>query len=138
MASLNQATLIGYVGDAPKINQTRTGRKVASLSVATTDKGFTKQDGSVVADRTEWHNVILWGKLAEIAEKYIRKGSMIFVQGKMRTRAYDDAQGVKKYITEIECDSLQLLDRKTDASANPQSQTPQPQTCTGDDDDLPF
>lgn len=138
MASLNQATLIGYVGDAPKINQTRTGRKVASLSVATTDKGFTKQDGSVVADRTEWHNVILWGKLAEIAEKYIRKGSMIFVQGKMRTRAYDDAQGVKKYITEIECDSLQLLDRKTDASANPQSQTPQPQTYTGDDDDFPF
>lgn len=133
MASLNQATLIGYVGDAPKINQTRTGRKVASLSVATTEKGFTKQDGSVVADRTEWHNVILWGKLAEIAEKYIRKGSMIFVQGKMRTRAYDDAQGVKKYITEIECDSLQLLDRKTDASATPQSQT-----YTGGDDDLPF
>lgn len=138
MASLNQASIIGFVGDAPKINQTKTGRKVASLSVATTEKGFTKQDGTVVADKTEWHNIILWGKLAEIAEKYIRKGSSIFVQGKMRTRSYDDSQGVKRYITEIECETLQLLDRKTDASANPQSQTSQPQTYTGGDDDLPF
>lgn len=137
MASLNQATLIGYVGDAPKINQTKTGRKVASLSVATTEKGFTKQDGSVIPDRTEWHNVILWGKLAEIAEKYIRKGSMVFVQGKMRTRSYDDAQGVKKYITEIECDTLQLLDRRTDATAsNQQPQYSQPQNFG--DDGLPF
>ena len=106
MASLNQATIIGFLGDNPKINTTQSGRKMASFSVATTEKGYQKRDGTVIQDKTEWHNVVIWGSLAEIAEKYLHRGSSVFVQGKIRTRAYDDKNGVKKYITEIDADTL--------------------------------
>lgn len=123
MASLNQASIIGFVGDAPRVNQTQTGRKVASLSIATTEKGFTTNSGKVIPDRTEWHRVVIWGNLAEIAEKYIRKGSSIFVQGKLRTREYEQ-DGVKKSVTEIEADTLQFLDRKTENGSSPAAYPP--------------
>lgn len=152
MASLNQATIIGFLGDNPKINTTQNGRKMASFSVATTEKGYQKRDGTVIQDKTEWHNVVIWGSLAEIAEKYLHRGSSVFVQGKIRTRAYDDRNGVKKYITEIDADTLQMLDRKPNDQQQSQgygnnnapyyppqqpqqpSSTPQPKN----DDDLPF
>lgn len=79
MASLNQATIIGYVGDVPKISNTQNGRKVASFAIATTEKGYTSKSGVQYPDRTEWHNIVLWGNLAEIAEKYLRKGSSVFI-----------------------------------------------------------
>lgn len=145
MASLNQATIIGYVGDVPKISNTQNGRKVASFAIATTEKGYTSKSGVQYPDRTEWHNIVLWGNLAEIAEKYLRKGSSVLVQGKMRTRSYDDKNGVKRYITEIEGETMQMLDRRTDntttptilndvqpAYSNQQPQTPHK------DNDLPF
>lgn len=147
MASLNQATIIGFLGDNPKINTTQNGRKMASFSVATTEKGYQKRDGTVIQDKTEWHNVVIWGSLAEIAEKYLHRGSSVFVQGKIRTRAYDDRNGVKKYITEIDAYTLQMLDRKpneqhqsqnynNNAPFPPQPQQPSPQPKN--DDDLPF
>lgn len=145
MASLNQATIIGYVGDVPKISNTQNGRKVASFAIATTEKGYTSKSGVQYPDRTEWHNIVLWGNLAEIAEKYLRKGSSVFIQGKMRTRSYDDKNGVKRYITEIEGETMQMLDRRADnatslsiqndvqpAYSNQQTQVSQK------DDDLPF
>lgn len=150
MASLNQATIIGYVGDVPKIANTQNGRKVASFAVATTEKGYTSKSGVQYPDRTEWHNVVLWGNLAEIAEKFLRKGSSVFIQGKMRTRSYDDKNGVKRYITEIEGDTMQMLDRRTDNASSPAMQN-EVQTNYGNDygisgqqqemqkdDDLPF
>lgn len=111
MATLNQASIMGFVGADPKINITQSGRKVASFSIATTEPSFTTKDGKVVAERTEWHNIVLWGRTAEVAERYIRKGSSVFVQGKIRTRSYQDKQGQTKYITEIEGELLQMLDR---------------------------
>lgn len=126
MATLNQASIIGFVGADPKVNITQSGRKVASFSIATTEPSFTTKDGKVVAERTEWHNVVLWGRMAEVAERYIRKGSSVFVQGKIRTRSYQDAQGQTKYITEIEGELLQMLDRPKNggdtASASQQQQ----------------
>lgn len=116
-ATLNQAMVIGFVGDDPKVTATQSNRKVASFSIATTEKGHTKQDGTTTPDKTEWHNIVAWNKLAEIAEKYIHKGSMVFVQGKMRTRSYEDKNGATKFITEIITDNMQLLDRK---GLNPQ------------------
>ena len=104
MASINQATVIGFVGDEPKVSTTQAGRKVASFAIATTEKGYTAQNGTTYPDRTEWHNIVLWGKLAEVAEKFLHKGSSVFVQGKMRTRSYEDKNGLKRYITEIEGD----------------------------------
>lgn len=111
MATLNQASIMGFVGADPKINITQSGRKVASFSIATTEPSFTTKDGKVVAERTEWHNIVLWGRTAEVAERYIRKGSSVFVQGKIRNRSYQDKQGQTRYITEIEGELLQMLDR---------------------------
>lgn len=146
MASINQATVIGFIGDEPKVSTTQAGRKVASFAVATTEKGYTAQNGTTYPDRTEWHNIVLWGKLAEVAEKFLHKGSSVFVQGKMRTRSYEDKNGLKRYITEIEGDIMQMLDRKADANQSEvqqqsiqTSQTPNnPSAYKKDDDDLPF
>lgn len=112
MASVNQATVIGFVGDTPKIITGQTGSKMATLSIATTEKGYTKQNGQVVEDKTEWHNVVVFGKLSDVIERYVGKGSSLYVQGKMRTRSYDDKNGIKRYTTEIIAETLQLLDRK--------------------------
>lgn len=112
MASINQATVVGFLGEEPKVSTTQTGRKVASFSVATTEKGYTAQNGTQYPDKTEWHNVVIWGKLAEVAEKYLHKGSSVYIQGKMRTRSYEDKNQIKRYITEIECDVMQMLDRR--------------------------
>lgn len=146
MASVNQATIIGFVGDEPRINtaQNGSGRMIASLSIATTEKGYTKQDGTQVPDRTEWHNVVLFGRLADVAKNYIHKGSSLYIQGKLRTRAYDDKNGIKRYTTEIVADTMQMLDRKTESgstgsnnpSMNQQPGFPPPPNA--EDEDLPF
>lgn len=143
MASFNQATVIGFVGDEPRVNITQTGRKMATLSIATTEKGYTRKDGTQVQDRTEWHNIVLWGKLAEVAESYVHKGASLFVQGKMRTRSYEK-DGIKRFVTEIEGETLQLLDRRQTGAQGggyaPQTQNiQQPQVQQqANDDDLPF
>lgn len=111
MGSLNQANIIGFVGADPRINVTGSGKKVATFSVATTEPGFTTREGKVVPERTEWHYVVFRGRPAEVAERYIRKGSQVFVQGKIRTRGYLDSQGQPKFSTEIEGEQLQLLGR---------------------------
>lgn len=115
MASVNMAVIVGYVGDNPKVNMTQTGRKVAGITVATTEKGYTAQSGVTYPDKTEWHQIVLWGRLAEVVEKYVHKGSMVYVQGKLRTRSYDK-DGITRYTTEIEAEILQMLDRSPNAS----------------------
>ena len=98
MASVNMAVVVGYVGDNPKVNMTQTGRKVAGITVATTEKGYTTQIGVTYPDKTEWHQIVLWGRLAEVVEKYVHKGSMVYVQGKLRTRSYEK-DGITRYTT---------------------------------------
>lgn len=120
MASLNQMTLIGNIGQDPKIAQSANGLKIASFSVATTERGYTRQDGTKVEDQTEWHNVVLFGKLAEVAERFLHKGSSVFIQGKLKTRSYDGKDGVKRYMTEVVGGVMQMLDpkEKSGQSAN--------------------
>lgn len=113
MASVNIAIVLGFVGDNPRINTTQSGRRVANFSVATTEKGYTAQNGTSYPDRTEWHNIICWGKMVDVVEKFVRKGSQLYIQGKMRTRSYEK-EGQTRYSFEIECESLQLLDRRSD------------------------
>lgn len=115
MASFNQATIIGFVGDEPRIIQTQSDTAMASFSIATTERGYQRHDGTQVDDRTEWHNVVFFGKPAEIIGRYVHKGSSLFVQGKLRTRNYEDKDGIKRYVTEIIGDNFQLLDKKTDS-----------------------
>ena len=122
--SVNKVLLIGNVGKDPEVRYFDNGGAVANFSLATTERGYTAANGTQVPDRTEWHNVVLWRGLAEIAEKYVRKGSKIFVEGRIRTRSYDDSAGNKRYVTEIWGDNMELLDRKPDGQASPLSTPP--------------
>ncbi len=110
--AINKVILVGNVGKDPEVRYFDNGGAVANFTLATTERGYTAANGTVVPDRTEWHNIVLWRALAEIAEKYIRKGSKIYIEGKIRTRSYDDASGNKRYVTEIYADNLELLDRR--------------------------
>ena len=143
MANVNIAIVVGFVGDNPRVNTTQSGRKVASFTIATTEKGYTTQQGVTYPDKTEWHNIVCWGKTAEVVERFVRKGNSLYIQGKMRTRSYDK-DGQTRYVTEIECETLQLLDRRTDNNGNTQTQqqTAYPQNTQthiqNDNDNLPF
>jgi single-strand DNA-binding protein len=107
--ALNKVFLIGNAGKDPEVHYFDSNTRKATVTLATTDRGYTKQDGTVVQDRTEWHNIVFWRGLAEVVEKYVRKGSKIFVEGKITSRSYEDKTGVKRYVTEIVADNLELL-----------------------------
>ncbi len=129
--SVNKVILVGNVGKDPEVRYFDNGGAVANFSLATTEKGYTAANGTQVPDRTEWHNVVLWRGLAEIAEKYVRKGSKLYIEGKIRTRSYDDSAGNKRYITEIWGDNMELLDRKPEGQpATPFPQPPAQETAT--------
>jgi single-strand DNA-binding protein len=124
--SVNKIILIGNVGKDPEVRYYDNGGAVANFSLATTERGYTAANGTQVPDRTEWHNIVLWRGLAEIAEKYVHKGSKIYIEGKIRTRSYDDQQGIKRYVTEVWGDTLELLDRKPDNGQSNRPPFPEP------------
>ena len=132
--SLNKIMLIGHVGKEPDVRTLDGGVKVATFSLATTEKGYTLQNGTHVPDRTEWHNVVVLRGLADVVEKYIHKGDKLYVEGKIRTRSYDDKSGVKRFITEVFTDSMEILSGKT---RKPEHQDNQPDDSV-QYDDLPF
>ncbi|OWY22147.1 single-stranded DNA-binding protein [Sphingobacteriales bacterium UPWRP_1] len=145
--SLNKVLLVGNLGKDPEIQNFESGSKKASFSLATSER-YTNRDGQSV-ENTEWHNIVCWGKLAEIAEKYLQKGKMVFVEGKIKTRSWEDKEGNKRYITEIEANSFQMLGSKgTESShsggddysksggSSASNQTTPPAVDSGDD--LPF
>ena len=110
--SINKVILIGNVGRDPEIRYTAPGQAVASFSLATTERGYTAANGTQVPDRTEWHSIVMWGKNAEIAERYIRKGSQLHIEGKLRTRTWEDKNQIKRQVTEIYVDTFDFLGRK--------------------------
>ena len=110
--SINKVILIGNVGRDPDIRYTAPGQVVASFSLATTERGYTAANGTQVPDRTEWHSIVMWGKNAEIAERYIRKGSQLYIEGKLRTRTWEDKNQNKRQVTEIYVDTFDFLGRK--------------------------
>lgn len=125
--SINKVILLGHAGKDPDVKDVA-GTKVANLSLATTEKGYTLQNGIQVPDRTEWHSLIFWKGLAEVVEKYVRKGSQIYIEGKIKTRQYEDRTGSKRYVTEIFVDKLELLgSRLAQQEASPQSKLYQPE-----------
>ena len=145
--SVNKVILIGNVGKDPEVRYLDNNVAVANLTLATTERGYTQTNGTVVPDRTEWHNIVLWRGLAEVAEKYVRKGSQIYIEGKIRTRTWDDKEGNKRYTTEIYADNMQLLGKRPDAPQNtenqvkaePQAANPSsPSTENDEADGLPF
>jgi len=146
--SVNKVILIGNVGKDPEVRYLDNNVAVANLTLATTERGYTQANGTVVPDRTEWHNIVLWRGLAEIAEKYVRKGSQIFIEGRLRTRTWDDKEGNKRYTTEIYADNMQLLGKRSDSPQNAENQAkaePQQQAASAsfsaendEADGLPF
>lgn len=115
--------LIGNVGKDPEIRYVDAGVCVASMLLATTERGYKLQNGTEVPDRTEWHNIVLWRGLAETVEKYVKKGDKLYIEGKIHTRSYDDRNGVKRYVTEIWADAMEMLTPKP--VSQPQAGQPQ-------------
>lgn len=131
--SVNKVILIGNVGQDPKVRYYDSGSAVATLSLATSDRGYTLPNGTQVPERTEWHNLVFWRSLAETVEKYVHKGDKLYVEGKLRTRSYDDQNGVKRYVTEINVDQMEMLTPRS-AGAQPQAgagPAPQGKTNSG-------
>ena len=144
--SVNKAILIGYVGNDPEVRYIDSGIPVCNFRLATSEV-YKNRNGERITS-TEWHNIVLWRGLAEVAEKYVKKGTQLYIDGRIRTRSWDDKDGNKRYTTEIIGDNMQLLGKRMDESsgtsepdkpAEPMHQEPDK---TGPEinetDDLPF
>ena len=141
--SVNKVILIGNVGKDPDVRYLDNGVAVATFSLATTERGYTLQNGTQVPDRTEWHNIVLWRGLAQTAEKYVHKGDKLYIEGKIKSRSYDDQNGIKRTIVEIFADNMEMLTPRGTAQSQgvaPASQAvqPQPMASGSVDEDLPF
>ena len=140
--SVNKVILIGNVGKDPDVRYLDSGVAVATFSLATTERGYTLQNGTQVPDRTEWHNIVLWRGLAQTAEKYVHKGDKLYIEGKIRSRSYDDQNGVKRSIVEIFADNMEMLTPRgasqPQAQAVPAQQPVQQPVAENTSDDLPF
>lgn len=146
--SVNKVILIGNVGKEPEVRYIDQGVAVARLTLATTDRAYTLPNGTQVPERTEWHSVILWRRLAEIVEQYVHKGDKLYIEGRLRTNNYADKQGHTRYMTEIYAETLELLTpRQRPQQTQPaQTQAPAPITPSANapqqekanDDECPF
>lgn len=147
--ALNRVMLIGNIGKKPELREMN-GFKVLNLTVATTDKGYIKKDGTQVPDRTEWHDCVAWNNTAEVLAKYVDKGDKIFISGKLRHRKSEN-NGTTRYYTDVEIEEFEFLPKNDGSQASqdkPAPQAPEPQPVPtqpqdlfggGDDDDeLPF
>jgi single-strand DNA-binding protein len=154
--SVNKVILVGNVGKDPETRYLEGGTAVCSFPLATSET-YRNRDGDRVTN-TEWHNIVLWRGLAEVAEKYVRKGSQLYIEGRIRTRSWDDRDGNKRYTTEIVGDNMQMLGKRSDEAGTPDDtgpaavpQTPSQPKETGngrdfndvgsgpdESDDLPF
>ncbi|UXP33587.1 single-stranded DNA-binding protein [Reichenbachiella agarivorans] len=116
MAGVNKVILVGNLGKDPEVRHLENGRAVANFSMATSETYKNKQGERVTT--TEWHNLVLWSPLAEIAEKYLKKGNQVYIEGKLTSRSYEDKDGVTKYITEVVGREMTLLGGRPDGAAS--------------------
>ena len=122
--SLNKVMLIGNVGKDPEVRHLESGAVTASFTLATTERY--KDKNGETKEQTEWHNIVCWRSLAEIVEKYVRKGTQLYIEGRIRTRSYSDRDGNTRYITEINADNLQMLGRKGESTGYQAPAAPAP------------
>ena len=140
-SSVNKVIIVGNLGQDPEARFTPQGTAVTNLSLAT-NEAWKDQNGEM-QDRTEWHRVVLYGRPAETAAEYMKKGQMVYVEGRLNTREWEDKNQIKRKTTEIRCDNFTMLGRRSDnqgggaPSTGAMSTAPSPSTST-DDDDLPF
>lgn len=142
MAGINKVILVGNLGKDPEVRYLEGGTAVANFPIATSETYKDRTSGERKTN-TEWHNIVVWRGLAEIAEKYLKKGSQIYLEGKLRTRQWQDKDGNNRYTTEVVADNLQMLGRKDDNSSAPASKpatptAPEVDNSANEVDDLPF
>ena len=132
--TVNRVTLIGRLGADPQLRYTPSGKASATFNLAT-NASWKDQEGQQ-QERTDWHRIVAWGRLAEVMGEWLKKGSMVYLEGRLQTRNYDDANGVKKYITEVVVNDMEMLGNKGESnstgSAFPEEPQPSPPS------DLPF
>ncbi|HEY1038083.1 MAG TPA: single-stranded DNA-binding protein [Bacteroidia bacterium] len=136
MAGVNKVILVGYLGKDPEMRHLEGGLARINFNMATTEV-FKDKNGNRI-EHTEWHHILLWRNLAENAEKLLKKGSHIYLEGKLQTRDWTDKDGHKHYITEIVGESFQLLDKKESSNEQPRFDPPKMTGISGGTDDLPF
>lgn len=141
MSGINKVILIGRLGADPEVKAVGPSSQVARLSLATSES-WTDKEGQR-QERTEWHRVVVWGKLAELCGKYLSKGRQVYIEGRLQTRSWDDPQGNKKYSTEVVAQSVQFLGSKDGAETSQSSQSSafgadQDQPVFNPDDEVPF
>lgn len=149
---INKAIIVGNVGSDPEQKTTKSGTSCVTLSIATSESWKDKQSGQM-NEKTEWHRIVFYGKLAEIVMQYVKKGSKVYIEGKIRTNEYVDANSIKRYSTGIVANEMQMLDGRSESNSYavnhqgnnamqqaPIAQNPQPQATGFDDfdDDIPF
>ncbi|MBB5397305.1 MULTISPECIES: single-stranded DNA-binding protein [unclassified Mucilaginibacter] len=140
MSGINKVILVGHLGKDPEVRHLEGGVAVASFPLATSET-FNK-DGRKV-EQTEWHNIVMWRGLADVAAKFLQKGKLVYIEGKLRTRSFEDKEGIKKYTTEVVAENFTMLGRKTDFESE-NAQRPVLKTAdtdgyrNNDADDLPF
>jgi len=147
--SVNKAILLGNLGKDPELRYTSGGKAVATFSLATSER-WSAADGQK-QESTTWHNIVVWGKLAEVMKEYLSKGQQVFIEGRIANRSYDDKEGVKKYISEVVVTNFSFVGNKGDnkgsgasggsggySQATPSDMPSGPPAGGGSDDDLPF
>ena len=137
--SLNKVILIGNLGQDPEARFTPQGTAVTSLSVATNESW--KDQSGEKQDRTEWHRVVMYGRMAETASEYMKKGQMVYVEGRLHTREWEDKNQIKRRTTEISCDNFTMLGKRSDNTGSDRvapDAAPNPKSDSSSDDDLPF
>ena len=137
-SGINKVILVGNLGQDPEVKYTAGGDAVTTLSLATSDSWKDKDTGQD-QERTEWHRVVMYGRMAETATEYMKKGQMVYIEGRLNTREWEDQNQIKRRTTEIRCDNFTMLGKRSDSSgpvsANPDSSM---KPDAGVDDDLPF
>lgn len=139
--SVNRVFLLGNVGNDPEIRESA-GGKFATFRLATTDKGYTKRDGTQVPERTEWHSIVANGNIVGVIEKCVRKGTKLYIEGKLRTRKYVARDNTERYVTEVYLDNMEMVGGKQEQSPNVpfynQQRSQEQQGIWGGSDNLPY
>lgn len=135
---MNKVMLIGNVGVEPDVRYYDQDQAVAMVRLATTERGYTLQNGTQVPDRTDWHNLVFYRQLAKIVEKYVHKGDKLYVEGKVRNRSYDDKQGIKRFVTEIYVDNMELLTPRRNDGTQEQTADGAGSNTVTNNEEMPF
>lgn len=134
---MNKVMLIGNVGQDPDVRYFEQDQAVAQVRFATTERGYTLQNGTQVPDRTDWHNLVFYRQLAKVVERYVHKGDKLYIEGRIRYKMYDTQKGERRYVTEIHVDNMEMLSPKPQSAESDvvSEQAPQPQA---NDNQMPF